>query len=130
MHLVIQLYMVDFHLYQNVRRHVQEYGLQEVYASDDKFAQNIKMLTALAYVPVDRVIEAFEEFMGTDFYNENSTSPRCNAIQQLTTYFQNTYVYRITQARQQAAPFYEPIVFGKVIYNLVTIRFLSSLVFE
>lgn len=107
-----EIHGCNFHLCQNVWRHVQEVGLQTIYASDDEFAQNIKMLTALAYVPVDRVIEAFDELMGTDFFSENSTSPHCNAIQQLTTYFQNTYVYRITRTRQLDAPLYKPEVWN------------------
>lgn len=38
---------------------VQMFGLQSVYSSDDHFAHNIKLLTALAYVPPESVVEAY-----------------------------------------------------------------------
>lgn len=103
-----EIHGCNFHFGQNVWRHVQAVGLQTVYANDDDFAQNIKLLTALAFVPTDRVVDAFEELMTTDFYSENSTSKHRDAIQQLATYFQNTYMYRVTRMGKQEEALYPP----------------------
>lgn len=108
----VEIHGCNFHFGQSVWRHVQAVGLQSVYTTDAEFAQNIKLLTALAYVPIDRVVDAFDELMTTDFYSEHSTSPHSEAIQQLATYFQNTYVYRVTRSGKHEVPLYPPEIWN------------------
>ena len=50
-----------FHLSQNVYRRVQLNGLQERYANDAQLALAIRMLPALAFVPIGDVVNYFEE---------------------------------------------------------------------
>lgn len=107
-----EIHGCHFHFGQSVWRHVQKYGLQTVYANDDDFAQNIKMLTALAFVPIDRVVDAFDQLMETDFYSENSSSQHRGAIQQLATYFQNTYVYHVLRSGNHEEPLHPPRVWN------------------
>ena len=49
-----------YRLSQCVYRKVQEEGLAQLYADDDNFALWIKMLPALAFVPLFVVVNAFE----------------------------------------------------------------------
>lgn len=103
-----EIHLCMFHFGQNVWRHVQSCGLQGIYASDPDFAQNIKLLTALAFVPVDSVVAAYEELIQTDFYDENSESEYKDQIQTLLTYYQNTYIYRIDRKGTQKPPLFPP----------------------
>lgn len=70
-----EVHCCRFHFGQNIYRHVQQVGLQSVYRSDDDFAFEIKLLTALSFVPPENVIDAYNELMKTPFYSENSDSP-------------------------------------------------------
>ena len=50
-----------FHLSQNIYRKIQENGLQQRYQEDSDFALKLRMIPALAFVPIDEVVGAFEE---------------------------------------------------------------------
>ena len=50
-----------FHLSKSIYRKVQSEGLAERYMNDEEFRQNIRMLSALSFVPVDDTIVAFEQ---------------------------------------------------------------------
>lgn len=103
-----EIHLCLFHFGQNVWRHVQSCGLQQIYASDPDFAHNIKMLTALAFVPVDSVVSAYEELVQTDFFDENSESEYTDQIQTLLTYFQSTYIHRIDKKGVRRPPLFPP----------------------
>lgn len=92
-----EIHGCNFHFTQNVWRHVQSAGLQTEYATNEDFAHSIRMLTSLAYIPVENVEEAFDQLVETDFYSEESTSQQKDQIQTLLSYFQNTYVYRLNR---------------------------------
>ena len=49
-----------FHLSQNIFRKIQEHGLQVKYQDDSDFALQLKMIPALAFVPIQDVIKAFD----------------------------------------------------------------------
>ncbi|KAG7157932.1 hypothetical protein Hamer_G030700 [Homarus americanus] len=49
-----------YHLSQNIYDKVQYEGLQGKYQVDADFALNIRMLPALAFIPQDEVVDAFE----------------------------------------------------------------------
>ena len=50
-----------FHLSQNIYRKIQENGLQQRYQEDSDFTLKLRMIPALAVVPIDEVVGAFEE---------------------------------------------------------------------
>ena len=50
-----------YHLSQNIYRHVQSLGLQERYQSDAEFALQVRLVAALAFVPVADVVNSFKE---------------------------------------------------------------------
>lgn len=60
---------------------------------DEDFALNIRLLTALAFVPVEHVIKAFDELMNVEFYSEIGSNEHNKKIDDLVTYFQRTYVF-------------------------------------
>lgn len=48
-----------FHLYQSVWRKVQDAGLKQKYQNDHEFARWIRMILAIAFIPLAGVIVAF-----------------------------------------------------------------------
>ncbi|XP_024875569.1 uncharacterized protein LOC112456975 [Temnothorax curvispinosus] len=76
-----------FHFSQCIWRHVQSCGLQYNYNSDLRFCLNIKMLMALAFVPVHDVLEAYDELIVSPFFEENE-----DALNELIRYFERTWV--------------------------------------
>jgi hypothetical protein len=73
-----------FHLTQSVVRKVSEMGLKQAYDSDDELRGFIRCLAALAFVPTDAVVDAFEVLV--------ETMPEHDRINELVTYFENTYI--------------------------------------
>lgn len=82
-----------FHLSQNIYRKVQSEGLQGKYQTDVNFALKIRMLPALAFIPSDEVVDAFETL-------QNTMPPEADPI---TDYFEDTYIGR-TRRRNRRAP--------------------------
>ncbi|KAF0760074.1 MULE domain-containing protein [Aphis craccivora] len=60
-----------FHFSKSIWRQIQNVGLVENYINNSNFALHIRILAALAYVPPDNVINAYEEIVETQFYVEN-----------------------------------------------------------
>jgi len=79
-----------FHFTQSVWRHVQQAGLQQKYTDDSEFALQIRMMTALSFVPVANVEQAFNDLMDTSYYttNEELLTPMVN-------YFEDTWIGRM-----------------------------------
>lgn len=102
----------NFHLGQNFWRHVQSSGLQAVYSKDADFALNLRLMLALAFVPLESVAEAFDELMTMEFFSEDSESEHCDAIQNLVQYFQSTYVYRIDRTGKKKNALFPPLVWN------------------
>lgn len=107
-----EIHCCKFHFGQSVYRNVQKVGLQSIYRSDEEFAFQIKLLTALAFVPPDNVTDAFEELVETEFYSENNESQHKEQIQQLVAYFQATYVYRVDRRGVKHPPLYPPALWN------------------
>lgn len=101
-----EIHGCNFHFGQNIWRNVQGVGLQSAYSNDDEFAFNIKLLPALAYVPKERVQDAYDELMNTEFFDEDGTSTHVEAIQQLVAYFQDTYISRKNRKGKNVQPMY------------------------
>ncbi|XP_050065363.1 uncharacterized protein LOC126554326 [Aphis gossypii] len=81
-----------FHFTQSVWRHVQQAGLQQRYTKDSEFALQIRMMTALSFVPVADVEQAFNDLMDTSYYtaHEKLLTPMVN-------YFEDTWIGRIEE---------------------------------
>ncbi|KAJ6648567.1 hypothetical protein Bhyg_03797 [Pseudolycoriella hygida] len=65
----------------NVWTHAQQYGLQAKYTEEAKYAHNIRMLMALAYVPTDEVNSTFNILAESPFW-EDSSEKEYNAQKQ------------------------------------------------
>ncbi|CAF4684707.1 unnamed protein product, partial [Didymodactylos carnosus] len=50
-----------FHLCQNIYRAVTRFGLKTLYGENENFAQQIRCLPALAFLPIGDVIPTFEQ---------------------------------------------------------------------
>ena len=48
-----------FHLTKSIYRHVQANGLQQQYLNDNLFRTNIRMIGALAFVPLADILQSF-----------------------------------------------------------------------
>lgn len=91
-----------FHLSQNVYRKVQSLGLQEKYQADKESSLAVRMLPALAFVPSDKVDEAFESLQ----------DPMPAELSELVDYYEDTYIRRLRR-RHRADP-----VFRHDIWNV------------
>ena len=73
-----------FHLCQSVMRKVSEIGMKRAYDEDDELRVMVRCLAALAFVPTESVVEAFEIL-------EDSMPPH-DSMNELLSYFESTYV--------------------------------------
>ena len=71
-----------FHFSQNVYRKIQSQGLQHQYMADYTFSQNVKMLVALAFMPLGDVINAFETLV----------AEMPEQLDPIIDYFENNYI--------------------------------------
>ena len=86
---------------------VQNNGLQQRYNNDDELCIHIRMITALAFVPPNLVVESFEmltDEIHIDLYNE---------IDVLIDYFEDTYIGRFRRNAPRAQP-----RFGIEVWNM------------
>ena len=84
-----------FHLSQNIFRHVRENGLHGRYRDDTDFYLKVRMVAALAFVPLDQVITAFEELqqhLGDDY-------------EVVLDYFEDNYIGRQRRVNRRAPRF-------------------------
>ena len=73
-----------FHLSSNIRKRIQSTGLQDRYNNDDGFALNLRMISAIAFVPPDDVIESF------DILTDELRRQFGDALEDLVQYFEDT----------------------------------------
>ncbi|XP_076069967.1 uncharacterized protein LOC143041794 [Oratosquilla oratoria] len=85
-----------FHLSQNVYKQVVTIGFKQQYHQDDDFSLKVRFLPALAFLPIDDVIDGFEELTDDDF------------PQELVSYFE-TYYIRGVRGRGQRRRRVEPV---------------------
>ena len=74
-----------FHLSSNIRKRIQ--SLQDRYNNDEVFALNLRMISAIAFVPPDDVIESF------DILTDELRSQFGDALEDLLQYFEDTSVH-------------------------------------
>lgn len=60
-----------FHLTKKFWKKIQNVGLKNMYGTDTEFAVHLRMLAALAFVPVNKVVEAYEAIVQLPFFNDN-----------------------------------------------------------
>jgi hypothetical protein len=99
-----------YHLSQNIYRKVQSLGLQERYQTDAEFSLLMRMIPALAFVPIDEVINVFEEL-------QEAMSPEGIPV---LDYFEDSYIGR-KRRRNRAVPLYAHEIWnvnGRVNGNL------------
>lgn len=83
-----------FHLGKSIFKHIVEAGLKQIYSEDSNFAWHMKFLYALAFVPKDKVIAAFELIIALPFFEYDESKPFCVEIQSVVDYFESTYIGR------------------------------------
>ena len=99
-----------FHLSKSIYRKVQSEGLAESYMNDEEFRQNIRMLSALSFVPVDDTIVAFEQL-----------GNHCGDTEQIILdYFETNYIGELRRGRRL------PPRFQHAMWNM-NIRVLDQL---
>ena len=97
-----------FHLCQSVIRKVNEIGLKTDYEGNSEVRGFVRCLAALAYVPAEDVIEAFELLVET-------APDEIDHLDELTTFFEHTYL----RGRRQRGrgEIYGPALFPVPIWN-------------
>lgn len=103
----VNVYGCFFHLCQCIYRQIQANGLQSIYAEDENFAQYMRCLAALAFVPPEEVSKRYDELKELDFFKEklNGTSAVDVGVQKLLTYFERTWIGRFAR-NKSVAPLY------------------------
>lgn len=104
-----------FHFSQNIWRHIQKVGLQSIHNEDAEFAFQLRLLIALAFLPSGSIVEAYEELVATEFYD--GPNEHKDAIEQLLTYFQKTYVFAFDRLGKRMAPLFPPELWS--VYNVM-----------
>lgn len=88
-----------FHFKQAVYRKVQEKGLKIRYDTDSKFAQKIRLLCALAFLPAEKVVDVFEEML------EKQVIP--DEAQDIVNYFEDVWVGRPDRRNKRRQPLFK-----------------------
>ncbi|XP_024889570.1 uncharacterized protein LOC112465968 [Temnothorax curvispinosus] len=88
-----------FHFGQRIWRKVQSVGLQVRYGQDSNFVLSIKMLVALAFVPVDDVINAFETLTQSEYFSEDNES-----VESVLGYFETTWIGSLDRRKRRRSP--------------------------
>jgi hypothetical protein len=85
-----------FHLSQCIWRQIQQAGLQVRYSQDAEFALQLPLLPALAFVPPNDVVDAFEQLLDSQFCVENE-----NVLLLVLNYFEDTRLGRLDRRRRR-----------------------------
>ena len=84
-----------FHLSKNIFRHVQSLGLQETYVNNQEFRLNVRMISALSFVPVEDTHDAF-----------NTLAEHCGEAEQpVLDYFETYYIGELRRGRYRTPMF-------------------------
>jgi len=90
-----------FHLSQCVWRKIQSIStIHEKYITDAEFCIQIRLLPALAYVPVSDVIASFEHLCESDYYIEHE-----ELFRPLLDYFEDTWLGKTVRKRRRGPTF-------------------------
>lgn len=82
-----------FHLAKNIVKNLGQHGLKSRYESDARFAHDVRKLMALAFVPVDLVIDTFDDMIATsNTLNVTEQLENANIGEFVNAYFANHYI--------------------------------------
>ena len=87
-----------FHLCSNIWKKIQSLGLQVQYNNDQEFALHLRMIPALAFIPPNDVVDAFERL--TDLIRNQYG----DATDGVLDYFEDTYIGRFRRNAARATP--------------------------
>ena len=107
----IQLQGCFYHLSQCIYRKVQFLGFQQKYQEDAKFSLSIRMIPALAFVPLDDLLDVFDKLQ------ESITD---DDVLKVIDYFEDNYIGR-RRRRNRAPP-----LFSHEVWN-INIRVTNDL---
>ena len=79
-----------FHLSKNVLKRVQDEGTSQLYMNNEEFRTNIRMISALGFVPIADTIQAFDAL-------SNHAS---NQQQVILDYFESNYIGELRRGRR------------------------------
>lgn len=91
-----------FHFRQCTRiwRKIQENNLQTLYSENVEFSLQVRYLTALAFVPTNKVINYFEKLVDSAYFVEHK-----NNLSTLIDYFEDIWIGRSTRNRRRLPTF-------------------------
>lgn len=94
-----------FHFKKNMIHQIGQNGLKVRYEKDAAFGHEVRMLMALAFVPPDLVVEAFEYFeRNSKELNANKQKDDANIKGFVTNYFAKHYIGGIKSNGQRGKP--------------------------
>ena len=96
-----------FYLCSNLWKRIQRSGLQHRYIDDVEFANTLRMIAALAFVPPDEVEAYFEQYCD---YARNLYDGDCHSI---IDYFEDTYIGRFRRKAPRRTP-----LFPQALWNM------------
>ena len=80
-----------FHLCKSIHRHVKSSGFQQEYLENEEFRTHIRMISALAFVPLEDIITAFNAL--SDICHGNETT--------ILDYFEINYIGELRRGRRR-----------------------------
>lgn len=86
-----------------------------MYNEDAEFAFHLRLLIALAFLPSGSIVDAYKEVVSTEFFDGENEHKE--AIEELLTYLQKTYVYALDRRGQEKPPLNSPEFWS--IYSMV-----------
>lgn len=94
-----------FHFKKNIIHNLGQHGLKTRYQEDIKFGHEVRMLMALAFVPPDKVVDAFEYFeRNSKLLNADQQKKDANLKAFVTNYFANHYIGKIKRNGNRGKP--------------------------
>ncbi|KAL4127532.1 hypothetical protein QTP88_011707 [Uroleucon formosanum] len=88
-----------FHFQQCSWRKIQSCGLQQMYGDDVEFSMQIRLLSALAFIPTINVIRTFEELIDSTYFLENE-----ELLSPIIDYFEDTWIGRRNRNNRRRSP--------------------------
>lgn len=93
-----------FHFGQCLWRNVQQSNLQVRYNTDIEFAVNVRKLMALAFVPEDHVIDAYNDLIQSDYYDDHEQE-----LSPIVDYFEVTWLGKVSRSGRKRSEPHFPI---------------------
>lgn len=77
------------------------------YANDSDFSANIRLIPALAFIPIDKVIPAFDAVVSIKFWTDEENNSFNEEKQHFLNYFESNYIGTLgrTQNHRRAPRF-------------------------